>query len=145
VENEETMNVKSPDVIGKKYAARGAAAGTDYATGVSTTQADWAALTTASANNYAAGVQAAIGSGMFQKGVAKAGTDKWKRKASGVGATRYGPGVQAAQGDYVTGVTPYLQVLSSLTLPPRGPKGDPGNINRVNAIAQALRAKKLAG
>lgn len=139
------MNVKSPDVISKKYATNGGSAGPAYQSGVSSTQNDWATNTGAAAQSYQQGVQAAIGNGSFQKGVAKAGTDKWKRKASGVGAARYPQGVAAAQGDYQAGITPYLQVLTNLTLPPRGPKGDPGNINRVNVIDQQLRAKKLSG
>jgi hypothetical protein len=139
------IQIKSVDVIAKKYATRGAAAGADYAAGVLSPRQDWAQATAASAQVYAAGVQAAIGNGSFAKGVASAGTPKWQRKASGVGAQRFGPGVQAAQGDYASGVTPYLQLLASLTLPPRLPKGDPGNIARVAAIAQALRQKKLQG
>lgn len=137
------MQIKDPATVGKKYATNGGAAAGSYAAGVASPRVPWAAATTASANTYAQGVQAAIGAGSFAKGVAAAGDGKWARKAAGVGATRYGPGVQAAQTDYVNGITPYLQVLSSLTLPPRGPKGDPGNIQRVSAIATALRAYKL--
>jgi len=139
------INIKSPDVVAKKYASRGAAAGADYAAGVQNPRQDWQAATDASANTWAAGVQQAVANGSFVKGVNKAGTQKWQRKAAGVGATRFGPGVQAAQGDYQNGVTPYLQVLAGLTLPPRNPKGDPGNIARVAAIAAALRQKKLSG
>jgi len=139
------IQIKTADVISKKYATRGAAAGADYQAGVSSPRQDWATATQAAAQTYAAGVQAAIGQGSFAKGVNAAGTPKWQRKASGVGAQRYGPGVQAAQGDYATAVTPYLDVLRNLTLPPRAPKGDPGNIARVAAVAQALRAKKLQG
>lgn len=137
------MQIKDPATVGKKYATNGGAAAGSYAAGVAAPRTPWAAATSNAANTYAQGVQAAIGAGSFAKGVAKAGDSKWSRKASGVGATRYGPGVQAAQTDYVTGITPYLQVLSNLTLPPRGPKGDPGNIARVQAIATALRAAKL--
>jgi hypothetical protein len=139
------IQIKSADAIAKKYAARGSAAGSDYTAGVQNPRQDWNAATIAAAPNFAAGVQAAIGNGSFAKGVNAAGTAKWQRKAAGVGAQRFGPGVQAAQGDYMNGVSPYLQVLAGLSLPPRGPKGDPGNIQRVAAVAAALRAKKLAG
>ena len=139
------IQIKSPDLIAKKFATRGAAAGADYAAGVATPRQDWAQATEASSNTWGAGVQQAISNGSFSKGVAKAGTPKWQRKAAGVGAQRYGPGVQAAQGDYATGVAPYLDVLRNLTLPPRNPKGDPGNIQRVAVVAAALRARKLAG
>lgn len=139
------MNIKGADVIAKKYATRGGAAAQDYSDGVKNPRQPWASSTTAAAATYAAGVQQSIANGSFVKGVNNAGDEKWSRKATTVGAQRYGPGVQAAQADYSKGVAPYLQVLSSLTLSPRGPKGDPGNIQRVNQIAQALRAKKISG
>jgi hypothetical protein len=139
------IQIKSPDAVAKKYATRGAAAGADYAAGVATPRQDWATATEAAQSTWGAGVQQAISNGSFSKGVAKAGTPKWQRKASGVGAQRYGPGVQAAQGDYQTAVSPFLDVLRNLTLPPRNPKGDPGNIQRVAVVAAALRAKKISG
>lgn len=139
------IQIKSADAAAAKYATNGAAAGAAYAAGVASPRQDWQAATAAAAPTYAAGVQAAIGANSFAKGVATAGTAKWQRKASGVGAQRFPAGVTAAKGDYQNGVAPYLQVISGLTLPPRGPKGDPGNVQRVAAIAQALRAKKLAG
>lgn len=139
------MNIKGADVIAKKYATRGGAAAQDYSDGVKNPRQPWAASTISAAATYAAGVQQSISNGSFVKGVNNAGDEKWSRKATTVGAQRYGPGVQAAQSDYSKGVAPYLQVLASLTLSPRGPKGDPGNIQRVNQIAQALRAKKISG
>jgi hypothetical protein len=137
--------IKSVDTVAKKYAARGAAAGPDYTDGVNTTTNDWATNTGAQADTYAAGVQSAIGRGAFQKGVAAAGTDKWKRKASGVGSQRYGPGVQAAAPDYAKGVAPYFDVLKNLNLPKRLPKGDPGNNQRSLAVQTALHARKVQG
>lgn len=139
------MNIKSADVIAKKYASRGGAAGADYAAGVQAPRVPWAAATVAAETNYSAGVQQAIGNGSFRKGVTAAGDAKWQRKAAGVGAQRFGPGVQAAQPDYAAGVAPYLDTLKNLTLPPRAPKGDPSNVQRVAVIATALRARKLAG
>lgn len=139
------MNIKSVDVIAKKYASRGGTAGPDYSDGVNNTQTDWAQNTAQAADTYATGVQAAIGRGAFAKGVQAAGTDKWKRKAAGVGAQRFASGVQAAQPDYARGIAPFLDVLKSLSLPKRLPKGDPGNNARSLAVQQALRAKKVSG
>lgn len=137
------IQIKSADVIAKKFASRAGAAGADYAAGVASPRTPWAAATVNAATTYAAGVQQAIGNGSFAKGVNSAGDAKWQRKSAGVGAQRYGPGAQAAQGDYQTGVAPYLQVIAGVTLPPRLPKGDPGNIQRVTAVTSALRAAKL--
>jgi hypothetical protein len=139
------IKIKSTSDIAKKYATRAGQAGQAYQDGVNSPRTDWAQSTEASAGSYATGVNQSIANNSFQKGVAKAGTAKWQRKAAGVGAQRYPQGAQAAQGDYATGFDPYAQVIAGMSLPPRGPKGDPGNINRVAALAQALRQKKLAG
>jgi hypothetical protein len=139
------IQIKSADVIAKKYATRGGQAGPDYLAGVNNPRQDWQAATASASNTWGAGVQQAVANGSFVKGVNAAGSAKWQRKAAGVGATRYPSGVTAAQGDYQNGVSPYLQVIAGLTLPPRNPKGDPSNIQRVAVIAAALRAKKLSG
>lgn len=139
------IRIKSTDVIANKFASRGAAAGQDYTNGVQNPRRGWADATSGSSATYAAGVQQAISNGSFQKGVQAAGDEKWSRKAQTVGASRFGPGITAAKADYAKGVQPYLDTLSNITLPPRGPKGDPGNIQRVAAVASALRAKKLQG
>lgn len=136
------MQVKSADAVATKWAARAGAAGGDYTTGVQNTQKDWAADTAAAAGAWGAGVQAAVGNGSFAKGVNAAGTAKWKAKATSVGAARYPQGVAAAKPFYQTGIGPVLQTLQSITLPPRGPKGDPGNLNRVAVIDTALRKLK---
>jgi hypothetical protein len=136
------MQVKSADQVAKKWAARAGAAGGDYSAGVQNTTRDWAADTAAASNSWAQGVQGAVANGSFVKGVNAAGTQKWKTKASSVGAQRYPAGVAAATPFYQNGITPVLQVLSSITLPPRGPKGDPGNLQRVTAVTTALRKMK---
>lgn len=139
------INIKSVDLIAKKYANRGGAAGADYTDGVSNPRNDWATQTAAAAQTYAAGVQAAIGNQSFQKGVNAAGTEKWQRKAKGVGAQRFASGVQAAAPDYAKGVGRFLDVLRNITLPPRAPKGDPANNQRSLIVQQTLRAAKVSG
>lgn len=139
------MQVKDAGSVAKKWAARAGAAGGDYSTGVQSPRVDWAQATESAANSWAQGTAQAAANGSFSKGVAKAGTDKWKRKASGVGAARYTQGVGAAQPDFQNAIAPVLQVLSTVTLPPRAPKGDPSNLQRVAAINTALRKMKVGG
>jgi hypothetical protein len=139
------IKIKSGAAIAAKFAAKAGAAGKDYSDGVASPRRDYATATAAAAETYASGVQQAIVAGSFEKGVAKAGTAKWQRKAAGVGAQRFPQGAQAAQGDYQAGVQPFLDTIAALDLPPRGPKGDPGNINRVSVVANALRARKVQG
>ena len=58
--------------------------------------------------------------------------------------SRFAPGIAAAQGDYNTGVAPYLATIANLTLSPRKPRGDPANLKRVEEVAKALNMKRLA-
>lgn len=136
------IQLKDTATIARKYSQRAQAAGPDYAAGVKSPSKDWQANTAAASDSYAQGVQAAIGRGAFAKGVQSAGTPKWQEKASTVGAARYPQGVAGAENAYSTGFAPYATTLASLALPPRSAKGSPQNIQRVQAVADALHRKK---
>lgn len=91
---------------------------------------------------YQAGVNMAISNDLYSKGVAgKAG--KYVQKASTVGVTRFGPGVQAAVSDFQAGIGKVLSVIGAITLPPRAGVGN--NMARSQIVADALHAAKLAG
>lgn len=137
--------VKDVTASAQKYANRGAAAANDYKTGVMNAGQRWHDNTKASADNYSQGTQAAIADGRFAKGVDKSGAQRYSDRASTKGATAFPAGVQAGSGRWAQNVQPYLQVLASATLPPRGPKGDPRNQQRSQMVADLLRKKKLAG
>lgn len=139
------MNVKSMDRIREKWVRSTQANQAEYRAGVESPRKDWAAQTIAAEENYKAGINAAISAGRFGKGVRKAGTEKWKSKTLAKGPDRWAQGVALGAPDYETGFAPYRTVLETLTLPARGPKGDPRNIARVAKIAEALHAKKVAG
>lgn len=139
------IKIKSADDIAKKFATVTPGRSTEYAAGIDgTSEAEYQAKTVASEANWAQAVQAAIAAKLFSKGAAKGGP-KWKRNASGKGVTNYSVGVAGAAEDYATGFAPYQAVIANLTLPPKGPKGSPANIERVRAVAVALRNKKVAG
>jgi hypothetical protein len=127
----------------EKWSRRAGAATPDYTAGINNPRTDWATATVAAAPTYAAGVQAAITRNGYAKGAAASGSAKWQNKAITKGAPRYSQGVQLGQDDYASAVAPYLQVIEATTLPKRGAKGDPNNIQRVIALNNALRAKKL--
>jgi len=129
--------------IAEKYGRVTPARAADFEAGVKAPMEDWAAKTSAAESNYAEGVQTAIGNKSFGKGVAKAGTAKWQRKTIEIGVGRWGTGVRAGQPDYQAGFDPYQKVIQATTLPPRYPKGDPRNIDRVNAMAKALHDAKV--
>lgn len=134
--------VKPISEIVDKWKRRAGAAGQDYAAGVSRPRRSWAQATNDAAEAQAAGVQQAISEGRFQKGVQAAGDAKWARKAQQVGAARFGSGVAAASQDYQQGFAPFASVIEGITLPPRGPKGDPRNYERTALIGQALHDAK---
>lgn len=139
------IRVKDTASLAKKFVSRAGAAGNDYTEGVKNAGADWEANTRASGDNWAAGVQQAIGDKRFDKGVAEAGSAKYVARASTLGAQRFPTGVAAAEQDWNKGTQPYLDVIRGLNLPARRPKGDPANMQRANAVAAALRAKKIGG
>jgi len=135
--------IKATSAISEKWARVTPQRAADYASGVKNPTKNWQDNTLAATDAQAQGVQEAISNGSFAKGVSAAGNAKWQRKASGVGAQRFGPGVQAAKSDYESGFAPYAGVISSTTLPPRGSKGDPRNYDRVKAMGDALHAAKV--
>lgn len=109
-----------------------------------TSDGDWADPALAAAPTWEAGVMEAAGRDGYAKGI-EAKRTKWKRKALALGPSRYGPGVRAAEADQATGFAPYREVISGLTLSPRGPRGSPGNYDRVREVGEALNAKRVAG
>lgn len=135
--------VKSVAVAADKWVRRAGQASQDYARGVQSPRKSWQEATSEAAEAQAAGVQQAIAEGRFEKGVQKAGNGKWQRKASTLGAQRFGPGVAAAKADYESGFSPYASVIQGVSLPPRGPKGDPRNYERTKAIGEALHEAKV--
>lgn len=137
------IQIKDTSTLATKFVNRAQSAAGDYQTGVQGAGASWEQNTKAAEDNYKQGVIQAANNGMFGKGVAAAGATKYTTRASTLGAQRYPTGVAAAGPDWQKGVQPYLDTLKSMTLPPRRPKGDPANMNRANAVAQALRKQKV--
>jgi len=138
-------NIKPLDRINAKWQRVTAASGAEYEEGVKNPTRDWKTETLAANAAYKAGLQKSIAADSFAKGVSSAGTTKWQENAVNKGPSRFAQGVQLAVDAYSTGFAPYRQVIQSLTLPPRGAKGDPSNINRVAVVAKALHDKKLSG
>jgi hypothetical protein len=139
------IKVKDAGTAASKFTQRAAAAAGDYQAGVQGAAEDWQRNTAASADNYAAAVQEAITRGAFQRGVQAAGGAKFASRAATTGARRFPEGVREGGPAFQAGVQPYLQTIAGLTLPPRRPKGDPANFQRVQVIGDALRRRKVGG
>jgi len=136
--------VKSLDRISNKWARVAAVSQPEFEEGVRNPRADWAEQTRNAEGNYERGVQAAIQRKSFGKGVAKAGTAKWQERTLTKGPARWAEGIQQSRSAFETGFAPYREVIQRTQLPPRGPKGDPKNIQRVAVLADALHQEKLS-
>lgn len=139
------IKVKDAATAAAKFVARAGGAAADYAKGVQGAGDIWAAHTAAAEQTFADGVQAAIARKAFSHGVMAAGPAKFVTAAAGKGAQRYPSGVAAAGPLWQSKTGPYLDTIANLTLPPRRPKGDPANMQRVQAVTDALRKKKVSG
>jgi len=128
--------------IAEKWARVAPTRQEDYLKGVQAPRVQWEAGATAADTAWKAGTTAAVAGSRFTAGVRAAGNAKWQRKATELGPSRFATGTQAARPDFEKGFGPFRQVIEATTLPPRRPKGDPGNIERVRTMAAALRAAK---
>ncbi len=134
--------IKSISAIAKKWSDVTPGRAQHYAEGVANPRTPWEAATVAAEEAQHAGVTAAIAERRFVAGVTRAGNTKWSRGCLTKGVIRWGPGVRLARSDYEEGFKPYRDEIASIELPPRGPRGDPANIERVRIIAERLHALK---
>lgn len=138
-------NIKSSAAIATKWATVTPGRSGDFESGIKDSTVDWAGPTQAAETAYSDGVSEAIAGKRFGKGVAKAGTEKWRRKTVETGVGRWGAGVRAAQADMQAGFAPYREAIAGVALPPRFSRGDPRNIDRVSTIAKTLHDLKTRG
>ena len=104
----------------------------------------WATNAVAAESVYKAAVTAAGIEKRYAGGIKRVGAAKFERKVNAVGVGRFGPGISAAKTDFESGIKPYRDELAAIDIPVRKPRGDPGNLDRVRAIMDALYKKRLA-
>jgi len=140
-------NIKPLGQSSDKWSRRASVAGEDYLAGVREPRQAWDDAAVASEPIYKAAVVAAATAGRFGKGVRKAGNKKWQDGAISKGPSRFSEGVALAKPAWEAGFAPFHRVIETISLPARGPKGSPQNLQRVSAIATALRAaaEKIGG
>lgn len=136
-------NIKDLGKSAAKWSARASVATGDYTSGVQNPRRPWAEAAAAGAENYKAGVIAAANEGRFGAGVRMAGNQRWTENTQLKGPSRFAEGVSQGAPAWERGFKPYQEAISKLQLPPRGPKGSPGNLQRVAVVAQANRDLKL--
>ena len=136
--------IRTASEISQKWAAVTPTRSAYYENGVKTPKKDWSASTSGAASTYKEAVTKAASEGRFEKGVRRAGTEKWQRKAVDIGTSRWGPGVAAAVADYEVGFTPFRDALDKISYKPKFPKGDPRNYDRVKQVGDTLHSLKLS-
>ena len=134
--------IKSIQAIQEKWGRVTPQRTEDYTLGIKNPKRDWAQSAGAAKESHKAAMVQAATNDAYAKGVARAGTAKWQEKAGRKGPARFAEGVVIGAGDYGTGFAPYADVIKATTIPPRFPRGDVRNLDRVKVISQALRKKK---
>lgn len=128
----------------EKFVRRAGQAGPDYEAGVKAPRRNWAESAAAAEATYRDAVTAAATQGRFGRGVRRAGNQKWQNRAVELGVPRFGPGVAAAADDWTRGFAPIHRAIAAVQLPPRRPKRDPANRQRINAMLDAITAAAVA-
>jgi hypothetical protein len=136
--------IKSSAQIAQKWADVTPTRQAQYTEGIQNPREDWATKTAAAADAHKKGIMEALAQNRFAAGVNRAGTAHWQAKSLSKGPDRWAQGVSVSASDYEKGFSPFRDVIERTTLPPRGPKGDPGNIKRVAVMADALHKAKLS-
>ncbi len=135
--------IKSTAAIQEKWTRVTPQRTEDYTLGVKSPKRDWAKAAADAKESHKAAMVTAASTDAYAKGVNKAGTAKWQSKAIAKGPSRFAEGVVLAGGDYGAGFSPYADTIKATTIPPRFPRGDIRNLERVKVISQALRKKKV--
>jgi len=135
--------IRSTAEIAAKWQRKAPLSTADYESGVRTTQADWATLTTQAAANYTAGLQAAMAAKRWEGGVAATGTAGWKERTLAKGPARWAEGIDKSGDAYARGFGPYADVIRATTLSPRGPRGAQQNYQRSQLMGQALNRARV--
>ncbi len=132
--------VKPLDRIARKWIDRASVAGAEYEAGVSAPRTAWSAAAQAAGQIYRSAVTEAAQQGRFEAGVQAAGDAKWQSRARALGPARFAQGVQVAEPDYRQRFGQVRAAIEAVTLPARGPKGSPQQVQRFQAMRDALIA-----
>lgn len=137
------IKVKDPGTVANKWSTRAQGAVNDYKAGAASPKQSQSAAAVAAAPLWQQAVQSPAALAAFTAGLNKAGDQGWLAGVNNKGAARYAGGITAGLQKFTNNITPFLQAISAINLPPKGLRGSAQNIQRVAAIAQALHSLKL--
>ena len=135
--------MKSAQQSAQKFVDRAGAASGDYVSGAQATTKDQSAAAIAGKANWAAGIQAAIAGGRYEKGLSASGKSGWLKGVVEKGANRFAEGVATGMAKYATNSGKYDGARGAANSLPRGPRGSEQNFARAKAVGQALRRAKV--
>ena len=135
--------IRSLAKIAEKYGRVTPGKAAELEAGLKDPKKIWVEEAKAAESAYEGGVTDAIARKAFGKGVDKAGQAGYVEPAIKLGVKRYRDGVTFGVPKYSKNFAPFRDVIEGTTLPPRGPVGDPGNLERVRTIAAALHDAKI--
>ena len=136
------MEIKSGARIKEKWTRVTPLRSEDYKLGVTSPRRDWEKSAVAAKDSHKMAMATAAAQDSFAKGVTRAGSAKWQARALQKGPGRFAEGVMVGGDDYEKGFAPYRDELEKTVLPPRFPRRDPRNIQRVSIGNLALAKKK---
>jgi len=137
--------MKTASTAASKWQNKAGMASSDYLEGAQSTDKDQAARAIAAKSNYVAGIQDSISRDSYAKGLQKSGKQGWLSGVQEKGAQNYSTGISAdsSRQKYVENSGKYDNARKAADALPRGPRGSAQNLNRVTAVANALRAAKV--
>ena len=137
--------MKSANEAVSKWQARAGGASGDYADGAKSTDKDQAQRAIAAKAVYQQALTESFGRDAYAKGLSRSGKGGWLAGVEQKGMQNFSTGVSSdiARNKYVQNSSRYDSARKAADSLPRGARGSAQNLNRVAAVANALRAVKV--
>lgn len=128
-----------------KWQSRAGAASSDYGEGARKTDKDQAVRAVAAKEVYKQALTESFARDAYAKGLQRSGKQGWLNGVEQKGVQNFATGVgsDVARSKYVTNSSKYDSARKAADSLPRGARGSAGNLARVAAVANALRAVKI--
>jgi len=127
-----------------KWINREKVARPDYEAGIKSPKEPWLEQTLKAVGTFKAAITRPEVPALFERGVKRAGKERWESMALKKGADRYTPGVELSEPYYRGQMADILAEIERITIPERAPRGDIRNLDRVKQIFVQLHAWRLA-
>ena len=132
------------DRTASKWIGRARVARPDYEVGVRAPKEPWLEQTIKARDTFKAAIASPDVPSLFERGVRRAGKERWESMALRKGADRFVPGIEFSDPYYRSQMGDILTEIERITLPTRAPRGDIRNLERVKGIFEKLHAWRLA-